>query len=193
MSLEELLKLLPQILFYLIGGYIFVSIYRFVTCKDRINSAEDNIMASLTLGFIIKEACEAAGQNSIVIYILLCAVIAYLLALLSCHLNSSSKIEPVLHMFKINRTSYSSIWYDFLPPNSNPIIVKLVDQEHGIYYKGLVRRVEENAHSPFIVLSNYRKYACDNTLLEDCSKNNKIRLMLKAESFSSIERVIISQ
>ncbi len=188
--MEDLFKLLPDIIIYLIGGYLFITIYRFVSYKDRINDVEHFLLSSLTVGFIIKNVLTKFNQNSDLVYIVICGITAYLLALLNSFLNTNDKIINVLQTLRINRTNTPNIWYDFLPPISKAIVLKLTDTDNEICYVGCCTNVEEGEHQPFIVLSRYRKQKITGEILIDCSNDTESCVILNTENFSSIERII---
>ena len=188
--MEDLVKLLPDIIIYLIGGYIFITIYRFVSYKEKINDVENLLLSSLTVGFIIKNTLIKFNQNNDLVYVAICGVVAYLLALLICWLNTSNKVYNVLQHLRINRTNHSNIWYDFLPPMSKPIALKLTDMDNKICYIGCCTDVEEGEHLPFIVLSRYKKQKITGEVLIDCSNDNESSVILNTEKFTSIERII---
>ena len=188
--MEDLFKLLPDIMIYLIGGYLFITIYKFVSYKERINDVEHLLLSSLTVGFIIKSILTEFNQNSNLIYIVICGIVAYLLALLIGYLNTNDKIYNLLQALRINRTNTPNILYDFLPPISKPIALKLTDTDNKICYVGCCTNVEEGEHHPFIVLSRYQKQKITGEVLIDCSSDTESSVILNTENFSSIERII---
>lgn len=188
--MEDLFKLLPDIIIYLIGGYLYITIYRFVSYKKKINDVKSTLLSSLTVGFILKNVLIKFNQNNDLIYITICVVVAYMLALLTGWLNTNVKIYKLLQGLKINRTNNINIWHDFLPPMSKPIVLKLTDTDNKTCYIGCCTDVEEGEHFPFIVLSRYQKLKITGEVLMDYSNDAKSRIILNTERFSSVERII---
>lgn len=188
--MEELFKLLPDIIIYLIGGYLYITIYRFVSYKEKIDGVENILLSSLTVGFIVKNILAKFGQNNDLIYIAICGITAYLFALFSGWMNNSDKVNKLLQKLKINRTNNLNIWYDFLPPMSKPIVLKLTDIDNKICYIGCCSNVEEGEHLPFIILSRYQKLKITGEVLTDYSNDSESCVILNTEKFSSVERII---
>lgn len=191
--MEDFFKLLPDIIYYIIGGYIYITIYRFVSHKEKIGDIDNLIMSSLTVGFIIKNIWIAVGQTSNFVYIVSCAIAAFLFAHGISWLNSNEKALLFLQKLQINRTNNPNIWYDFFPSFSKPVILKLISKENDFYYIGCCVRVEEGVHSPYFILSHYQKFKLDGTIVDDNINNDEISIILDAELFSSIERIIINE
>lgn len=188
--MEDLFKLLLDIIIYLIGGYLYIAIYRFVAYKEKLDGVENILLSSLTVGFIVKNILTKFGQNNDLIYIAICGVTAYLFAQLNGWMNNNDNVNKLFQKLKINRTTNHNIWLDFLPPMSKPIVLKLTDIDNKICYIGCCTDVEEGEHLPFIVLSRYQKLKITGEVLTDYSNDAEICVILNTERFSSIERII---
>jgi hypothetical protein len=149
------------------------------------------IMASLALGYIIKNVCNKlfiVGRYQNVKYILCCIIFAYFIAQLSNASFKNKNIQNVLTFLKIYRTSNQDIWLSFLD-TSKPMMLKLTDIDNGLYYVGFCVAIEENQRSPIIVLSHYRIFNQEGNIVEDCFEKYGRTVMLNTGSFSSIERL----
>ena len=198
----NLTELLPEALYNLIGGYIFISIYRFASYKKTIDDVEHLLMASLTFGFIIQEICKCKFLNIIVVdsvngldtknlfkYLCLCVIGAFILAKLRLLISRFKFTSGWLKKLNINRTSNTNVWLDIFPPYEGSIWVKLSDTTNGVYYIGKCVLYEENEHCPLIVLSEYQKVNKDGQILVSSVGSPKRKIILNSANFSSIERV----
>ena len=187
----SLVNNIPQLLSYLVPGYVFVAVFDWITFQKKSGKSEIVVLKSIVVSFIIKTMYDltlsAIGVKFIdsyiyhAILILCCVAIAYIVSVI-CRTKWLNKL--LLHI-GIKRTTNPNIWNDVIETNvwvrvylkSNPELTYL-----GQYLYG-----EEFEREPIIVLVNYQLIDTSGNIIIDYSQSPNEKIMLNTRDFERIE------
>lgn len=159
-AIQYLIDNLPKVLVYLISGYIFLFVYKFVRNVDE--QGEDSsksILPSIAISFIIKLLYDytiylydiALVENSlgyIIILILISALLGYVIGIL---LNIKG-VNNFLSHLSVYRSINNSFWIDICDPTS---IYEIHIQGEENSYIGQIQEIEYSKTKPMIHLYHY--------------------------------------
>ena len=154
MSVEKLWDLLPDIIFYLVVGYIFIKSYCFVSGQKNEKTTQEHIYSSLVVGFVIVKIMNCIPWNispevDSVGIVVTSAIIGFVLG----KVINSQKIIRVYDTLQIGATINKYIWNDLMDPEfAFYVRVKMKD---GMVYSGYSYYIEEYNNVPTIVLAGY--------------------------------------
>lgn len=159
-----LINSLPIVMSYIIYGFIFVSIYNFITIKRISNENNHLIISCISISFILrciyeylfgwfdKHGVMAIQIDSGLFYIVTIAatiVVSYISGIVV----SSKFINNVLLHIGIKRTVNKNIWQDITEDNMW-MFLKFKEENYG--YLGMYKYVEEKSDKPRILLNKYQ-------------------------------------
>lgn len=160
----ELINSLPLVMSYIIYGFIFVSIFNFITIKRISNENNHLIISYISISFILrciyeylfgwldKNGVMAIQINSDLFYIVTIAL-TIVMSYISGILFSSKFINNVLLHIGIKRTVNKNIWQDITEDNMW-MFLKFKEEDYG--YLGMYKYVEEKTDKPRILLNRYQ-------------------------------------
>ena len=182
--ISELIELLPEIIFYIAYGYIFLFFYQWVTLKDS-KDAKNIIITSIVLNYVlitlytvVFNIINIQISNTVIVYSILSAVLGLLIGKLVL----SEKWNDVLKRFKLGRTVNKNIWDDILQDG----VWLHIYLKDGSSYLGQYSLCEEYKRYPIVVLKHYQYVDCDNNMVYDYFDNPYELVMLNTNDFEKI-------
>lgn len=179
---------MPEILSYLVQGYIFLVAYYWISFKDN-NDFTNLIIKSIAASYILKilfdKACsltEIVFENDInymICLIGISAVLGFLIGKVTTH----RWFNMFLDKLHIGRTTNFNIWDDVIKPYT----WVRVFMKDGSSYMGQYKYGEPFKSEPIIVLSTYQKLDKDTDIVIDNSQKNDELIMINTKDFDRIE------
>lgn len=184
--IKDLIEILPQVILYIVTGYLIYSTYHFTRIKQIDDKNTEHIlMSSLVIGYIY---CKLINLIPIYtcqgIYVLGMIVSSILLGYLFGRLAQNKYIISILDFLKIRQTGNDYYWNDLLD-KSKSMKAKIIINNN--IYEGMIHYIESKSNSPNIILSSYTVKNLSNIVIEDKrSDNNKI-IILNTSKADSVE------
>lgn len=186
--IKDLTEILPQVILYIVTGYLIYSTYHFTRIKQIDDKNTEHIlMSSLVIGYIY---CELINLILIYtcqeIYILGMIICSVLLGYLLGKLIQNKYIVSILDFLKIRETGNDYYWNDLLDKSKSMKAKIIINNK---IYEGMIHYIESKSNSPNIILSSYIVKNLNNVVIEDKrSDNNKVIILntLKADSVEVI-------
>lgn len=145
----ELIKVLPEIIYYLVIGFIFLQSFR-LTYRHK--PSTDIFTTSLVIGFgIVKLFNQIPKSINVVADRVLIALATLLIGYFVGRLLDSRTINWLFDKLKISKTTHSNLWDDL---KDDTYISRIEASINGNVYRGLFY-LEEEAETPKIALSQY--------------------------------------
>lgn len=175
---------MPQIIIYIITGYIFLKTLHFVSLKENSADIEHILIGSLVTGYVYYKIMNlipfSIGKDADNIVIVISAVLsAYIIGQM---LNSQFMIK-IYDFFKIRNTSKRFLWDDIMD-NTQPM--KMVVYYEKFKYEGYLHTFESYSNAPKIVLASYI-ITYKNKIIDDNSHNTTKIIILDSNKVDKIE------
>lgn len=186
--ITEIINQLPQILSYIVPGYIFLTIYQWTRFRDG-DSLKNIVLKSIVVSYVIKILLNILFKelhiaiNDEIIFVGICIIIATISSILLSIIISSRRYNKILRILNISRTTNKNIWDDVY---QNGTALKIY-QSDGTFYAGHLRFCEENQRGPLVVLSRYGLFDENNNILIDKTEDSSEEIMLNTKDFKKIE------
>lgn len=179
---------MPEILSYIVQGYVFLAAYYWISFKDN-KDLTNFLIKSIAVSYILKiffdKICSWEkiifdnNTNYTICLIGLSAVLGLLFGKISTH----RRFNMLLHKLHIGRTTNENIWDDVIKPYT----WVRVFMKDGSSYLGQYRYGEPFKSEPVIVLATYQKLDKDTDIIIDNSQNPNELIMLNTKDFDRIE------
>lgn len=179
---------MPEIMSYIVYGYIFLSAYYWISFKDN-KDFTNLVIKSIASSFILKSSYELIVQRfnivfssellKIVVFVLISGVVGLVIG----RLVSDRRFNLLLHKLHIGRTTNTNIWDDVIKPYT----WVRVFMKDGSSYLGQYRYGEPFKSEPIIVLATYQKLDKDTDIVIENSQNMNELIMLNTKDFDRIE------
>lgn len=163
----ELIQAIPDIVIYIAPGFLFVSVFMWVTHR-KFHTPQVQVVAGIVASFVLKSCFDgiitlfAWQVTSPWDAILLCAVSGILGILLGIA-SASPWLTNLLIFCHIYRSGNSSVWDDVLRGN---MWMAVYDDQRRLYYCGQVRHTSEDEKQLLIALAGYYIMDADQNVLE---------------------------
>ena len=186
--ITEIINQLPQILSYIVPGYIFLTIYQWTRFRDG-DSLKNIVLKSIVVSYVIKILLNILFKelhiaiNDEIIFVGICIIIATISSILLSIIISSRRYNKILRILNISRTTNKNIWDDVY---QNGTALKIY-QSDGTFYAGHLRFCEENQRESLVVLSRYGLFDENNNILMDKTEDSSEEIMLNTKDFKKIE------
>lgn len=186
--ITEIINQLPQILSYIVPGYIFLTIYQWTRFRDG-DSLKNIVLKSIVVSYVIKILLNILFKelhiaiNDEIIFVGICIIIATISSILLSIIISSRRYNKILRILNISRTTNKNIWDDVY---QNGTALKIY-QSDGTFYAGHLRFCEENQREQLVVLSRYGLFDENNNILMDKTEDSSEEIMLNTKDFKKIE------
>lgn len=186
--ITQLIKNIPEIISYIVYGYVFLVSYYWISFKDNKdfnNLLIKSIAASYLLTSIYDlfiEKYNIVFENEyykVILYFIISAFLGFTIGKIISH----RWFNQMLHKLHIGRTTNENVWDDVIKPYTW-IRVFMKD---GSSYLGQYRYGEPFKSEPIIVLATYQKLDKDTDIVIDNSKNLNELIMLNTKDFDRIE------
>lgn len=183
--IDTLIKELPEIILYVVVGYIFIKTFHFVALKQNSTDIEHILISSLVVGYIY---CKIAYLIPISISYEVDTALIVLSSLVIGYISGRiirCKYTPqVLDFLKIRDTGNLYLWDDMMD-NYNPM--KVIISYDNIIYEGLLHNYESYSNEPHIALGAYIVKNKDGKIIGDFSNDNTRVIILDTSNATSID------
>lgn len=154
----------PTIMSYIIYGFIFISIFNFITIKRTNNENNHFVVSCISISFILRGIYEylfgvfdkyglatvqIGSAGFYVVTVTITIVVAYILGIVV----SSKSVNDALLRIGVKRTVNSNMWQDIVGDNMW-MFLKFKEEDYG--YLGICKYVEEESGKPRILLQKYQ-------------------------------------
>ena len=181
---------MPEILQYIVQGYVFLIAYYWISFKD--NSDFNNVIiksiaASYILKLIFEKLCNKFNILFVndVDYMIYLILFSTLLGFVIGKIITQRWFKAILHKLQIGRTTNTNIWDDVIKPYTYLRIF----MKDGSSYLGQIRYSEPFKSEPIVVLKSYQKLDKDTDVVIDHSHEENELIMLSTKDFDRIEIV----
>lgn len=185
-DIKTLHELLPDVIVYLLLGFTFVKIFKYVTNREELTEVNPIIVESIITGFVIKKVFELLPFTShIYIVDVLCIFIATIIG--SYFLGKlwlSEIFFKIKKFLKINRTERKYIWYDLR--DTIAVYIDATNPDTKVRYFGKLKLIEESQRQPLILLKGYVKYIGDKEIVDYLDDNTRT-VLLDTSKYTEIE------
>lgn len=185
-TIKELMDILPQIIMYIVTGYVFLKTYHFVALKQNSDDIEHILTGSLVVGFIyckiaymIPYTLSAKVDNVLIVLSALC--LGYLLAII---FRQKKIVYYILDKLKIRDTGNVYIWDDMMD-NRYPMKVSIAYDD--VIYIGMVHNFESYTNNPHIALVSYIVKDTHGKIINDYSADDTKVIILNTEVSKYVE------
>lgn len=191
-----LIDRIPDILVYVVPGFVFVKIYSFIKFKDECeeqNKTEFVVLKSIAISYIFKSVWDFAYtsfdlENPLYysVYLVTMLVSSVLLSYIFYVVGSSELIGKLLNKLKIRRTTNDNIWVDIIKDGT---CLRVFSNDGKKSYYGFCDICELHSREPIVVLSRYRILDNQDNVIFDGTDNKSSRMILNLKDFEIIEVV----
>lgn len=184
--LKELVAILPDIILYIVSGYICAFAFSFISIRKKVEDINGIIILSLVVGYTLNAVLSAfiIVEDFVAVYFLFSAIIGVIAGFLF----RSRILNIILKKLHINRTINMNIWHDIVD-SKNPMWIRAVNRGEGYIILGILVLVEEFERYPQIVLQQYEVFDINSGDLYDHKEDARRQIVIKTENFDEIEIV----
>ncbi len=155
--MDKLIELLPQLIIYIILGFIFLRVFRYMCTIKNSDEYEHTIWESLLVGFVLKRCYDMVPSINYAIDVIGMIITTIAISTIFAKVYSSKLFDKVLKTIGVHRTQNKYLWKDIEDPDYRTI-VDAINPETNEAYHGVVVLYEEFKEHPQIVLSYYKYY-----------------------------------
>lgn len=182
--MKELYDLLPNVILYLVTGFIFLKTYRFVSIVQTTTNYTHVLFESLITGFVLKSLYDLFPSINVYVDIVGMIISSFVLGYLSAILMSTKWFEKFLLFLGIRQTKNKYIWQDIV--DDQPIYATVLDYQNKVQYNGKIVLIETYKEHPQIQLSEYT-YSINGDLIDDFSNNPEYTVLIDTSKYSDIQ------
>lgn len=179
---------MPQVLSYIVYGYVFLTAYYWISFKDD-KDLKNLLTKSVAVSFILMSTYDtilerinysfASETLKTVLFVLISSVLGFVIGAITSHRN----FNLLLHKLHIGRTTNTNIWDDVIKSST---WVRAFMKDNSSYL-GQYRYGEPFKSEPIIVLATYQKLDADNDIVIDNHNDPNRVIMLNTKDFDKIE------
>lgn len=186
--MDLLIASLPEYITYIILGFIFLRIFRYVSTIKNSDEYEHIIWESVLMGFALKKGFSFIPFSFNAFWDTLGMILTtIIIAIASAKLFSSKMIDNILRKFKVYRTRHKYIWQD-IEDKDFVTYINAINPDTKECYFGILKYYEDYERHPQIVLQSYvywENYTDDKTKTDFQSEPEYV-VLIDTEKFSSI-------
>ena len=179
------MECLPQVIVYIVTGYVFSKTFHFVALKKNSNDIEHVLTLSLVIGYIY---CKIASLIPIHISdeidTLGIVISALIWGYLFARFVKNRYVIQILDFLKIRDTGNLFYWDDLLD-NEYPMKVKVLCDD--VCYEGMLHNFENYSNEPHIVLASYVVKDKSNKVLHNFVNDNTKIIVLDTSKVAKLE------
>lgn len=186
--MEKLIEVLPQFITYIILGFVFLRIFRYVSTIKNSDEYEHIIWESILVGFTLKKCFEFIPFSiNMIIDTMGMILTTITVAILSAKLFSSKFIDVFLRKIGVYRTRHKYIWQDIEDKDYVTYINAINPNTKEAYY-GILKYYEDYEKHPQIVLQSYIYWEdyLDSKTKHDFTNEPEYVVLIDTEKFSAI-------
>lgn len=187
--MTDLFSILPDIILYIILGYVYLHSYRITRIIPNSNDHEHILIESLVFGFIIKNIAAiipiSFGYFVDLITMIICSMISgYAIAKI---LDIQEVTDFIVNVLKIRQTRFQYMWQN-ISESDMAIFVDVTNPETNVRYFGQLVLYEDFERQPIIQLANYTCWENDNVIY-DFSEDPTRTVLIDTSKYSDIDIV----
>lgn len=157
--MSDLISYLPDVIIYIVLGFIFIKVYRFVSVIKNPSDYKHILTESLIYGFILNSIYKLIHSMipiNVNVYIgricmiLLTVVAAYI----SARIVYGQLFTNILCKLNIHQTPIKDFWVDITQGEYSSYIT-VIDDKHQSIIRGKIKLIETYNDRPLIQISNY--------------------------------------
>lgn len=184
--MSDIFNILPDIIIYIVLGYICLHMYRITRIVKKSNNFEHILTESIVVGFIIKNVISLIPFSFGVYFdtigmIISSAAIGFGIA----KILETPIADKVINFLKIKHTKFKYMWQNIDDPN-HAIFIDATNSETHIRYFGQVVMYEEFERFPIIQICKYMAWK-DNDLLFDYSDDPTQTVLIDTSKYTEID------
>lgn len=202
-NINEIIDALPNVLNYLVPGYIFITIYDFIMFKSysfHTSKVFPSIICSYVIRILLKVIVNTFLPNmSDTLFFAITIIFGIGFALLVTFILNRKSVKKFM-IKTANRTINTNIWRDIIQDNC---WYRLHIENEDFIIEGQILHYEENTHIPFLELHSYRVLDKDNLSVlynyVDYVENNDLgnekerTLIIEMSKVKYIEKLIMPE
>ena len=179
---------IPQIISYIVYGYVFLVAYYWISFKDNkdfnnllIKSIASSYLLTTIYDLIVLKSNIVFSNNyyKVISYFLISVLLGFIIGKVTSH----RFFNLLLHKLHVGRTTNENIWDDVIKPYT----WVRVFMKDGSSYLGQYRYGEPFQREPIIVLATWQKLDKDVDVVIDNSQNPNELILLNTKDFEKIE------
>ena len=183
--MTEIYKLLPDIILYIVFGYVFLKFYRLVRVIEKPIEQENVFIESIVVGFIIKNIASiipfSLGYYIDIVFITISSgIIGFVIG----KIVNSKFVDKIMFRLNIRHDKYKYLWQNITDPEL-AIYIDATNPDTNIRYFGRIVRYEDYTRLPIIQISNYKCWV-DDALYYDCSDDYTRTMLIDTSQYSEI-------
>lgn len=177
--------LLPEIILYIVLGFIFTRTYKFTRIINNITEYQHVFIVSLIVGFILWNIYSlipiSFGIYVDTIGMVVCSVI---MGFISAKIINSNKLHKLFQKLKISQTVNQKIWAD-IEDKDNAIFVSIEDKTNHVLTDGMLVLYESFERQPLIQLSAFRQFQ-NGEIINDFSNNPERTILIDTSKYENV-------
>lgn len=176
---------LTDLILYVVNGFIFTGIWRFIYDRPNKHNLGDHLLSCLVCGF-----CLCAIYSALPVFdneafpITSCAVSA-VLAFALAKTSSSKYVEDIFTDLDIRTTYPGDFWIDV--QDKRNISFWIEAEYRGNLFYGEVELIESHERYPQITLVYYKRTDLDGNIVEDYTKDGTQKFVLDTAKCDTIK------
>lgn len=171
--MQEVFNLLPDIILYLVTGYMCIHVFYFVALKESKEDINHILLSSLIIGFIIVKTMNMIPVT--ISYSVDCigiVITGIVIGYVFGRVYYNKKFYRILELLKIRSTPNKYIWTDLMDHDYPTYAV--IEMKNGISYYGYIYLIEGYVSKPQLTLVSHKKIYPDGTIEKREKEDNTV-------------------
>lgn len=185
--MEELIKYLPDIIIYIVVGFIFIRIFHFIALMQNSTDINHILSSAFVIGYIYCNIayCIPISINYYIdhVFIILSSVVV---SFFLGRFVASKKYMKLFDKLGI-RNSFNTYIWDDLMDQSKPM--KIIITYDTLQYEGMLHNFESYSNSPHITLASYIVRDSNGLTIKDYTDNHTNVVVLDSSTAKCVEIV----
>lgn len=183
--MNELVNLLPDIILYIVLGYVFIRVFKFICAIENNTEYKHVFVESLITGFVLNNVFRiipfSLGKYLDIIGMTIGSII---LGYVSAFIFNSECLQRIFRFLKIKQTTNKYIWADIADKDCGTYI-SLYNKNKNEYIEGSVILFESFERKPIVQITKIRKTVNGNVVL-DYTQNTERTLIVDTSKYDEI-------
>lgn len=183
--IKELAEILPQIIIYIVTGYVFLKTFHFVALKQNEMDVEHILTTSLVIGYVFWSIAyiipfSISYEIDAIGIVLSALVLGYIFG----RIIRSKQVIKLLDLLKIRDTGNKYFWDDLM---DDTYAMKAKISYENMIYEGMLHNYESYSNDPHIVLGAYVIKNSEGKAVKNYSEDNSRIIILNISNAISVE------
>ena len=159
---------------YVVPGYLYLSVYRYVLYKDKDTPTQTAhiLLNSIIASFVLKTSYDCViyrtfgwtYENSGYKYLFFILLVSLVLGFISARIITAGWLSTIFMEIGLYRTVSENVWDDVVKPD---IWARIWLKDSDKSYYGQIRFMDNYEKEPIVVLENYQFLDGDSNVLVD--------------------------